>query len=240
MHLFCEPLSADSGDACPIRDDAGRILARLWRQSISWACSDGRLELFVLASAPLPLPASEASEPVASALGRLHRAVAGTGALLLLAQPATAFGVERILLAAGVRLFGIASDADLSCWDAALSAGQPVFGVRGTVVTNATRGDALAMLSALAYGNFHCEEGLHLTRCDETPQGVDLETEAPVTATVVVRGGFEAAHMSGTHLVWRDQGHEGYVRLVLHNAAGTCWTQPRFVASHAERSHGHH
>jgi hypothetical protein len=113
-----------------------------------------------------------------------------------------------------------------------------VYGVRGTVTTSARRSDALALLSALAFGNFLCEEGLSLARCEETPQGVDIEAPDGVTATVVIRGGFEAAQLPGPRITWRDQGREGYVRLVLHGAAGRCWTQPRFVAPQVERVHG--
>lgn len=239
MRISCDPLCPDPADRLPISDAAGRTMATLWRQRIAWSCSDGALDILVLADQPFPLPAPESTEPIAGALARLHRAVAPAGGLLLLPHPAQVFTPERIALAAGVRLFGFADEADLACWDAALAAGLPVFGVRGTVVTSAVRPDALAMLSALAYGNVLCEEGLHLRRCDETPQGVDIAADEELEATVVIRGGFEAARLTGRELRWRDQGHEGSVRLVVRGPSGTCWTQPRFVAPPG-KAHGHH
>jgi hypothetical protein len=113
MRMCCELLAC--ADRLPIRDETGCSVAALSCQRLVWRCRDGQLDLRILAPEPLPLPEPEASEPVASALGRLHRAVAGSGALLLLANPAACLGPERISLAAGIRLFGIASDADLAC-----------------------------------------------------------------------------------------------------------------------------
>lgn len=239
MRIACDLLAIE-GNHLPIRDAAGRTMATLWRQRLDWQCSDGPLAVLVLATAPLPLPAPESTEPVVSALARIHQAVIPAGGFLLLPRPSAAFAPERITLAAGVRLFGITTDADVACWDAALAVGMPVFGVRGTVVTSVTRPDALALLSALAYGNFLCEDGLSLTRCDETPLGVDIEATEAVEATVVIRGGFEAARLAGRSIAWRDRGQEGTVRLVVRGPAGTCWTQPRFVAPPAGPHHGHH
>ena len=52
-------------------------------------------------------------------------------------------------------------------------------------------------------------------------------------ATVIIRGGHEAAHLRGAAGEWRDRGNEGYVRIALRAGADACWTQPRLIAPRA-------
>ena len=52
----------------------------------------------------------------------------------------------------------------------------------------------------------------------------------PVSSTVIGRGGFELAATGGEAGSYTDSGQEGTVRVVLTSSAGTCWTQPRFIA----------
>jgi hypothetical protein len=89
----------------------------------------------------------------------------------------------------------------------------------------------LALLSALAYGLFTCEEGLSVSALREDRAGVawEVDDDAAV-ATVVIRSGFEAARLAGRSGAWRDRGNEGYVRVTIRGRAGACWTQPRFIA----------
>lgn len=227
MLLTCDPLLGDDA-TLPVRSNDGRTVGTLWRHRARWRCRDGDLAVLVLAIAPLPLPSPDADEPLVSALARLIRATAQHQALIGLENPTVLCG--RMELAAGVRLFALTDDASIPAWDEALSLGLPVYGLRGTLVCDALRPDATAMFAALAYGGARCEDGLHLTQCDEQRASVALRADTELTVSVIVRGGFEAAVLIGNTVTWHDRGGEGYVRLIARSPAGTCWLQPRFVA----------
>jgi hypothetical protein len=232
MRVTCDPLAADgsaAGDQLPLA--AAVPIAPLWTQRLRWQCRERLLDLQVIFAEPLALPSSEPSEPVEGALARVCRAVAGTGALVLLRNPAQAFGTGRIAFADGARLLGIASEADEACWDAVLSLGRPIYGVRGTLACEVMSAHPASVLSALAYGMFVCEEGMTLRSLVEDRSQVSWDAgRADATAAVIIRDGFEAAQVSGASGQWRDQGPEGYVRVVIRAGQGTCWTQPRFLA----------
>ena len=242
VRLTCEPLTSGfSADRLLVHGASG-VACDLWSRRLEWPCRDRILRVLILAVEPIELPRSEPTEPVASAIARLNQALRGSGGLPVLLNPGEAFGPERIALAEGMRLFAITTVADEACWDAMLSLGQPVYGLRGTVACDCRTTRPTAVISALAYGNFTCEEGLSLTRLDETPQGIDYATAADSEAAVIIRGGFEAAKLSGRQGSWRDRGNEAYVRLVVRDGQGACWTQPRFVAARGPlpaAAHGH-
>lgn len=224
-------------------DEGGAVTAgtaRLWSARRRWTCRGRPLDVRVVAGEALELPAAEASgeEPVESALARLLAACAGRGALLALLNPAAALGRERIAFAAGCRLLGIAGDDDLACWDALLASGQPCYGLRGTPVADLARETAPALLSALAYGLFTCEEGLAATALAEDRAGVELAVERPATFSVIARGGFAVHAERGSRLAWRDSGAEGVVRVEAQaDDGGRLWTQPRLVAPRREAAH---
>jgi hypothetical protein len=188
------------------------------------------MDLRVLAAEPMAMPEAEASEPVAGAIARVVAATKGSHALLLLANPAEALGPARIALADGVRLFAITSEADLACWDAALALGVPVYGVRGCLVADLVRARPANLLSALAYGGALSCDGLEPAVLLEDRHGVRWALPTAGEGAVIVRQGFEIARIAGTEGQWIDRGNEGYIRIELHAAAGTCWTQPRFIA----------
>lgn len=196
----------------------------------TWRCKDGELEVQVIAPEPIDLPEAEASEPVPGAIGRLVRAIMGSGVLLMLRNPATSVGAEKIAFAEGARLFAITTAADEAAWDAMLTLGQPVYGVRGTIACACRTAHPGAVISALAYGTFTCEEGLPVAVLDESRQGVKWSLPQDAETVVIIRNGFEAGHIKGTAGEWRDRGSEGYVRLVMRSSRGTAWTQPRFIA----------
>lgn len=239
VRLTCEPLSSPDGTSdLLVRDDQGHTACTLWSHVALWSCKDAELAIQVIAPEPIALPQPEASEPAAGAIGRLVRALAGSGGLLLLRNPAVAFGTLRIAFSQGVRLFAIAEEADEACWDAMLSSGQPVYGVRGTVACACRTAHPGAVISALAYGTFTCEEGLEVAVLDESRQGVRWTLPVEADTTVLVRDGFEAGRIHGNVGDWRDRGSEGYVRLVMKSAVGSAWTQPRFVAPNAGQGSG--
>ncbi len=211
-------------------DSHGQAACSLWTQVAHWSCKDAGLDIQVIAPEAVDLPEPEASEPAAGAIARLVRAISGSGGLLLLRNPAAAFGTLRIGYAQGVRLFAIAEEADEQCWDAMLSLGQPVYGVRGTIACACRTAHPGAVISALAYGTFTCEEGLEVAVLDESRVGVRWTLPVAAATTVLVRDGFEAGRIQGTSGEWRDGGSEGYVRLVMRSDGGSAWTQPRFVA----------
>jgi len=210
----------------------------LWSSSIAWNCSDATLTVRVIAVEPVALPTPEPSEPVPSALARLVTALRGQRALLLLANPAMALGAERIALAEGVRLFAIADERDLLCWDRALTIGMPVYGVRGTLVCDLLRPTPDNVLSALGFGAFSCEEGLAPVELVEDQKGVRWRLAETGEAAVIVRGGFEAQRLRGVSGEWSDGGGEGYVRIEFSTTHGRCWTQPRFIAPRRGGVHG--
>jgi hypothetical protein len=225
MRVRCRLLD-ESGSAVPVEGLTGSV----WQARLEWRCSDGPLDLRVLAAEPVELPDAEPSEPVAGAIARVVAATRGSHALLLLANPAAALGAERIALADGVRLFAIASEADLACWDAALALGVPVYGVRGTVVTDLVGARPANLLSALAYGGALCCEGLEPVALLEDRAGVRWTLPEDGEGAVIVRQGFEVARIAGREGAWVDRGSEAYVRVELSTPAGRCWTQPRFIA----------
>jgi hypothetical protein len=229
VRLSFEPLSAD---AEVIVRAGERESCRLWATRIDWRCRDAPLSVRILAAEPLDLPEAEPSESVPGALARLAAVVRGTGAVLILLNPAQALGAERIAYAEGIRCFVIASDEDEACWDAMLSTGRPVYGIRGTVSCEVERPTPHAALSAMAYGLFTCGEGLELLRFSEHSHGVSYAV-APgsgAQAAVIVSGGFRAQTIAGDAGEWTDRGNERYVRLVITARQGRCWTQPRFIA----------
>ncbi|HEX3135408.1 MAG TPA: hypothetical protein VHX44_17725 [Planctomycetota bacterium] len=231
MRLTCEPLSSpDSTSDLLVRDDQGRVACTLWTHVVRWRCKDAELAIQVIAPEAIDLPIAEASEPAPGALARLTQALMGSGGLLLLRNPALAFGAQRIAFSQGVRLFAIADAANEACWDAMLSLGQPVYGVRGIIACACRTAHPGAVISALAYGTFTCEEGLAVSVLDESRQGVKWTLPAAADTAVIVRDGFEAGRISGTTGEWQDRGSEGFVRLVMRSPVGTAWTQPRFIA----------
>lgn len=227
MRLRCHPLDA-AGDVLPIHG-APRPLA-LWHRRLDWRCQGTSLDLRILAAEAIPLPEPEASEPVPGAIARVVAAVAGRGALIILANPASALGPARMAFAEGLRLIGISSEADLACWEALLARGQPCYGLRAEVVAEVLNPRPAGFLSALAFGAFYCHDGLEPVALEETPHRVAWTMPQPVTAMVIGRGGFGLTTASGMAGSYTDNGHEGTVRVVLTSAAGTCWTQPRFIA----------
>jgi hypothetical protein len=188
------------------------------------------MDIQILAPEAINLPMIEVSEPPAGAIGRITQALIGSGGLLILRNPAAIFGESRILFAAGVRIFAITQPADEACWDAILSHGQPVYGVRGTVACATRTAHPGAVISALAYGTFTCEEHLAVAKLDESRTGVSWELPNEAETSVIVRDGFEAAKIIGRSGTWNDKGSESYVRLVMRSADGCAWTQPRFIA----------
>lgn len=231
VRLTCKPLHARDGISdLPIYDDTGNVVCQLWSHVIRWQCKDAELFIQVIAAEHIELPSAEVSEPAPGAIARLSNALAGSGGLLLLRNPAQAFGEQRIGLALGVRLFAIADAADEACWDAMLSLGQPVYGVRGTIACACRTAHPGAVISALAYGTFTSEEGLAVAMLDESRQGVKWTLPIGAETSVMVRDGFEAGRINGISGEWCDRGTEGYVRLVMRSAFGSAWTQPRFIA----------
>jgi hypothetical protein len=223
----------DTLDRLPLSSGGSLAVARL-----DWACADARLRLRILAAEPLPVPAVEASEPAAAALARVARSLAGSGALLLLADPAATFAGERIAHAAGCRLMAIPDESATASWDGLLASGQPCYGLHARVVCSVLRPDPASVLCALGFGSFRCEDGLAATALAEDRQGVDLELERESVISVVVRGGFVASSVRARSLRWRDHGHEGVVRIEARaDDGGRCWTQPRLVAP-AAVAHG--
>ena len=94
-----EPL-AGVGAAIPVSADDGTRLCALWTAVLDWSCRGQALRLRVLAAGPLPLPEPEASEPVPGAIARVLAAVRGSGAVLMLENPAAARAIaERLDMA---------------------------------------------------------------------------------------------------------------------------------------------
>lgn len=210
---------------------ASAPIAPLWSRVLRWTCREVPLVVQILACEPLALPEPEPTEPVPGALARICQALTGTGALALLRHPAQSVGAGRMALADGPRLLDIATPEDEACWDELLSLARPVYGVRGQLACEVLSPRPASVLSALAYGMFVCEEGLALERLLEDRVHVAWRVADPACRTsVIIRGGFEATTIVSAEGAWQDQGHEGYVRLVLRTAGGACWTQPRFIA----------
>ena len=227
LDLFADHVLAIGQDVC----------LPLWCGRLSWHCADGLLNLRVIACEAMALPDVEPSEPVSGAIARLAQHLAGQGALMLLEHPANSFGPERIAFAEGVRLLDIRQDADVACWDAGLTLGLPLYGVRGELVVDVLNPHPASVLSSLAYGLFFCREvpqpsqgQLDAISLDERRDGLRLELDRSADITVVVRGGFEAEQHAGNVFERADQGGEGYVRLHARSDSGQLWTQPRFIA----------
>jgi hypothetical protein len=229
VRLVFEPLVGE-GEVI-VRSGAAEA-CRLWATTLDWTCRDAPLSVRILAAEALDLPRAEPTESVPGALARLAASVRGTGAILILLNPAQALGPERIAYAEAVRCLAIETDGDEACWDALLTAGLPVYGVRGTVWCDVKKASPHAALSAMAYGMYTCGEGLELARFTEHSHGVNYHV-APgsgAQAAVIVSGGFRAAAIVGDDGEWTDAGNERYVRLVISARQGRCWTQPRFIA----------
>lgn len=227
MRLQLRPLDAVGG-SCPVA--GGPPGLALWHAHLNWTCDGTPLDLRVLAAEPVALPEPEASEPVPGALARCVRACAGSGALLLLANPAAALGTGRIALAEGVRLMAIADPADEACWDALLALGQPCYGVRGALQVEVLRAQPASVISALSFGVFHASDGLVPDLIEESPRHVAWQCSEQVEAEVLGRAGFPLARSTGPSGRYDDRGNEGVVRVVLRAGGRSCWTQPRFVA----------
>lgn len=221
------PLAEASEGLCPI---VGAEPAALWCVRRRWPCRDAALAITILAPEPVALPDPDPALPAASALASALAAAQPRGALLVLDNPAEAFGPERIAWAAGVRLLAIASPEDEACWDALLSQGRPCYAVRGTLWVEVWRPRPANVLSALSFGAFVACDGLEPLAVEESPRHIAWRMAEAVAAEVVVRGGFVAARLAGAEGRYDDRGQEGYVRVVLRGAHGACWTQPRFVA----------
>lgn len=223
----------DAADRLPLSTGGSLAATRL-----DWACADARLRLRIISTDPVRAPEPEASEPAAAALARVARSLAGSGALLLLADPAGAFPGERIAHAAGCRLMAIPDESATASWDGLLASGQPCYGLHARVVCSVLRPDPASVLCALGFGAFHCEDGLAVTALAEDRRGVELELAHEAVISVVVRGGFVASSVRARSLRWRDGGHEGVVRIEARSDdGGRCWTQPRLVAP-AAVAHG--
>lgn len=235
MRLRLRPLEAD-GDRLDVHG-APHPLA-LWHRRLRWDCQGAALDLRILAAEPVPLPDPEPSEPVPGAIARVVRAIAGQGALALLANPAVALGAPRIAFAEGVRLLGIAGADDEACWDARLALGQPCYGVRDEVVLEVVNPRPAGVLSALSYGVFYCHDGLEPDSLDESRTGVAWRFAAPVEAAVIGRGGFELLRHDGAEGSYADRGNEGTVRVAMRRGGRTCVSQPRFVAPRRDACHG--
>lgn len=231
MRLTADLLATDP--LLPLFDEQGAVRLTLWRFSARWQCSDALLDFRVLGCEEIALPEPEPTEPVVGALARLVRWTRGTGALILLVNPAEAVGVEHIPVTEGVRLFGVTNDADVRCWDALLSTGQPVYGVAGTATLEVQSVKPTSAISALAYGLFTSDCGLTLSGLHEDRTGVVYVCERATTAGVIIRGGFEGGELHGgpgAQVTWKDRGNEGYARLLIADADGRyCLTQPRFI-----------
>lgn len=238
MRLIADLLGLDA--ALPLLDDEGMTRVTLWRHAARWACRDAPLDFRLLGAEAIAVPEPEPTEPVVGALARLLRSTRGTGTLIMLVNPFAAVGVENIPVTEGVRLFGVTSDADMRCWDAILSTGQPVYGVCGQTTLDVQSARATSALSALAYGLFTSDTGLSLTGLHEDRAGVVYACDRATTAEVIIKGGFEGGELRGeanAQITWKDRGNEGYVRLAIQDADGNrCLTQPRFVVQ--ARTHG--
>ncbi len=183
------------------------------------------------AAAPA-LPAPGAGEPATGLLARTLHALRGQGALLVLRNPAAAFGTARIAAAEGVRLFAMADADDEACWDAMLALGQPVYGLRGRQRIDCAVLHPASAISSLAFGMYVCEDGMEVAELHEDRAGVRwrIAGTGPAEAQVIGRGGFPLATIAGTSGAYADTGREGVVRVVLARGSGRAWTQPRLVA----------
>ena len=231
MRLTADLLATDT--LLPLVDEQGAVRLQLWRFSARWTCRDAVLDFRILACEEIALPEPEPTEPVVGALARLVRWTRGTGALIMIVNPAEAVGVEHIPMTEGVRLFGVTSEADVRCWDAMLSTGQPVYGVVGTATLEVQSLKPTSAISALAYGLFTSDCGLTLSGLHEDRSGVVYVCDQSTTASVIIRGGFEGGELhgeAGAQVAWKDRGNEGYARLAIVDADGhSCLTQPRFI-----------
>ncbi|MFW5829814.1 MAG: hypothetical protein ACOCXA_06085 [Planctomycetota bacterium] len=237
MQSRFDPWSSETPDGrIPYTID-GTVVGHLHRRSWQWACSDADCRLHCFAAAPLdPVPPTGPHEPVIGALARLQGWYRQQRqAVLMLDNPDEALGAARITAAQGVRLIGIRSDADRACWDAALMAGLPLYGVYGDVCCEVDRTDASAVIEAMNYGAYTSGDGVHLVDFTEDATGVRWHLAEPDGAAVgvVIAGGLEAATIEGAAGSWRDTGREGYVRLEMRQGDRRRFSQPRMVAKRA-------
>jgi hypothetical protein len=220
-------LTAGDGISLFTASDGSRV--ELFHRSARLACSDGELAVVLIAVEDLPAPEALAGENVVAALARLSATYRYPDALLWLPEPAQALGADRMAHAEGARLVSIDTADDEACWDAALSKGLPIYGLRGEIVASVRRATSIDLLGALAYGLFHCREGLVATVITEERSGVSWEIPAAESVQVILRDGFEAASIPGPSGSWTDRGDEAVVRLVASGSEGRLWTQPRFI-----------
>jgi len=234
MECRCNPWSIRD-DLLQIQlADAGTLplTALAWH----WRCSDADLRMRCFAAKRLnPLPTPEPSEPVIGALARIQQWARNQheDVVLMLDNPAQALGRDQMTALQGVRLIGIRSESDRSCWDAALSSGLPVYGVYQDICSQLTQPNAASFLTAISYGAFTSGDGVDMEHFEESPKGCRWRlSAAPDNAvSVVVKGGLEAATIEGPEGFWQDAGQEGYVRLEMHQEHHRRFSQPRLVAN---------
>ncbi len=232
MRLELDPLGCD-GNRVPVNVD-GVAAFSLWSTRLDWICAGEPLRVQILAAEALPLPESEPSEPAPGAIARIAASLAGTRAVAILHHPGRTFSPERIAFAEGARIFALGDEADERCWDAMLTRGVPVWGLRGKAVCTVDRADERSVIGALIYGNFHAEDGLSLDRIEETRTGVSWTcARDDAQAEVIARGGFPISRQAGASGRWTDRGDEGYVRISTRAGDSVAFTQPRFIAPSA-------
>lgn len=206
---------------------------QLHQRHARWQCRDGEWDFCVISAAPLPeLPTAEPSEPLPGAIARCVAWARNYDAWVVL-NDAEALGPLPLDHLLGIRLLRIDSPERLRLWDRLLSAGMPVYGLRGRLSIQHRIASARSLHSALGFGAFCCEDGLTLTDWQEDRSGIELvlAEEGSLRTRVVIRDGFEVDPLEGSSVRYQDRGHEGYVRLVVErDGEAGVWTQPRMIA----------
>ena len=142
--------------------------------------------------------------------------------------------------AMGCGLIAITSGDRELCWDAALAKGLPIYGLRDDLILTMTRLRAASVMSALAFGVFHCVKGKAFAtmQLEDERQGVTWSGgPEDLSTAVILREGYEAQRLSGPAGEWRDRGNEGVVRLRMtapSHQGGGLWSQPRFIMPGAQ------